>query len=287
MRRFGTLLALALALPACDGSDAVTVRDHAARVAEVACAGAYACDCNNPFTADYADEAECVSGIEQLLVDRALDDVGLSFNGDCTDRVVAALEAYSCETADEASVSAALFSASEQLRECRLFYGTAAAGESCERLDGGLGDSCNLDSFCEEGVCVAAAEGALEDRCESDDECQKAYRCQMAEDMQLRCLEQPGPGDACSMSGDCGAGVFCNTAGSCVGLPVAGQACSSIASQDGLVCVPGTACANGVCTAGSALGEACGVTCDAGLTCEGGFCVADIAAVCDYEIDAV
>lgn len=286
MRRFA--FALLLVLPGCDDDvPAVTVRDQAGVVAEAACAGAFACDCGNAFTADYADEGACVDGITELLVDRALDDVGLSFNGECADRVAAALSSYACETGDEASASATLFAAGDQLRECRLFYGTAGAGESCERLDGGLGDSCDIAHFCADGACVAAGEGAFEDRCESDADCQQAFRCDMAEDMEMRCLEQPVAGDPCSMSGDCGAGAYCNSAGTCIALPGAGQACSASQSQDGLICAPGSACANGVCNAGALSGEPCGVTCAAGLACEGGFCVAADAAVCVYEVDAV
>lgn len=286
MRRLA--FALLLVLPACDdGTPAVTVRDQASVVAEAACAGAFACDCGNAFTADYADEAMCVEGITELLVDRALDDVGLSFNGECADRVATALSSYACETADDASVSQSLFAAADQLRECRLFYGSAGAGESCERLDGGLGDSCDIAHFCADGTCVAAGEGAFEERCESDAECQQAFRCDMAEDMQMRCLAQPVAGDPCSMSGDCGAGAYCNSAGTCIALPAAGQACSASPSQDGLICAPGSACANGVCTAGAVSGDPCGVTCAAGLACEGGFCVAADAAVCVYEVDAV
>lgn len=285
MRRFALLL---LVLSACDGgSEPVTVRDQAAAVARASCAAAFACDCNNAFTQDWADEDACAQGIEDQLVDRALDDVGLSFNGGCADRVAKALGSYACETEDEVAVSDVLFGAAEQLRECRLFYGAAGAGEACERLRGGLGDSCNIDSFCSDGVCVAVGEGAFEERCESDDECQQAYRCRMADDMQLRCLAQPLAGELCSMSGDCGAGAYCNSAGSCIALPAAGQACAALPSQDGLNCAPGTACANGVCTAGAGQGQACGVTCAAGLACEGGFCVADTAAVCVYEVDAV
>jgi len=289
MRRL--VLFLMFAASGCnDGEEPVSVRDQAAGVAQAACAAAFACGCNNAFTQDYADEAECTQGVEDLLVDRALDDVGLSFNGACSERVAAALGSYACETQDEAAVSEVLFAAADQLRECRLFYGSAGAGDPCERLRGGFGDDCNLENFCDDGMCVEAVpagEGAFEARCESDGECQQAYRCQMADDMQMRCLDQPTAGEACSMSGDCGAGSYCGGAGTCVALPAAGQACSSTASQGGLICAPGSACANGVCTAGAMLGMPCGVTCAAGLTCEGGFCVAAEAAVCAYEVDAV
>ena len=286
------LALLVLLVPACEsGSDAVTVRDQAATLAEAACAGAFACGCKNPFTDDYADEAACVAGVEERLVDRALDDEGLSFNGACTDRVAAALSAYACETEDEAAVSGPLFAAAEQLRECRLFYGAAGVGEACERLDGGLGDSCGLDSFCDAGTCVAAGVAGFEERCESDGDCQQAFRClasaEDAEGAVLRCREQPSAGDACSLSGDCGPGAYCNIASSCIALPGSGQACTTVASQGGLTCAPGNACANGVCQAGAIAGDPCGVTCAAGLTCEGGFCVTGEAAVCAYEDDAV
>lgn len=283
---------LFLAVPACEiDSDPVTVRDQAATVAQAACAGAFACGCRNPLTDDYADEATCVSGVEQRLVDRAFDDVGLSFNGDCADRVASALSAFACETEDDAAVSGPLFAAAEQLRECRLFYGLAGVGEACERLDGGLGDSCGLDSFCDAGACVAAGAGGLEDRCESDGDCQQAFRCLVsaedAGDMVLRCRAQPLAGDACSMSGDCGPGAYCNIAGSCAELPGTGQACTTVVSQDGRSCAPGNACANGLCLGGAAAGDPCGVTCASGLTCEGGLCVGGGAAVCVYEDDAV
>ena len=287
MRRF-VLLALALVLSACEGeSKAVTVRDQAAKVAKAACAAAFACACDNAFSDDYADEAACVQGIEDQIVERALDDVGLSFNGGCADRVAQALGRYACETEDDAALRDDLFEAAEQLRECRLFVGSAGVGQACERLRGGLGDSCNEDGFCSDGVCVEVGAGAFEERCATDDECQQAFRCRMADDMEMRCLSQPKAGEPCSMSGDCGAGAYCNSAGSCVALPAAGQSCAALPSQDGLNCAPGTACANGVCTAGAAQGEPCGVTCAAGLICEGGFCVADTAAVCVYEVDAV
>ncbi|MGH1348642.1 MAG: hypothetical protein ACRBN8_44270 [Nannocystales bacterium] len=259
-------------------------------LAEAACAGAFACGCRNAFTDDYDDEAACVEGIEAQLVDRALDDVGLSFNGDCTDRVATALAEYACETEDEAALSGPLFAASEQLRECRLFRGTASVGDACERLDGGLGDSCGLDSFCEAGVCVAAGAGGFEDACEADADCQQAFRCLASTedpDDRLRCRAQPATSFSCSLSGDCGPGPYCSIAGSCTALPEAGQACTAIASQDGRTCAPGSACANGVCQAGAVAGDPCGVTCSAGLTCEGGFCVPGVAAVCAYELDAV
>lgn len=281
--------ALFLVFSGCEsGSDTVSVRDQAGAVAQAACAGAFACGCKNPFTDDYADEGACVSGVEQRLVDRAFDDEGLSFNGDCADRVAGALSEYACESEDEAAVNGPLFAASEQLRECRLFYGLAGVGEACERLDGGLGDSCGLDSFCDAGVCVAAGEGGFEDSCESDGDCQQAFRCLVsAEDIELRCRAQPLAGDACSMSGDCGPGAYCNIAGSCAALPGTGQACTTVVSQDGRSCAPGNACANGVCLAGAAVGDPCGVTCASGLTCEGGLCVTGDAAVCVYEDDAV
>ncbi len=290
MRHLAALALLVLLVPGCEsGSDAVTVRDQAATLAEAACAGAFACGCNNPFTDDYADEAACAEGVEARLVDRALDDEGLSFNGDCTDRVAAALSSFACETDDEAALSGPLFAAAEQLRECRLFYGVAGVGEACERLDGGLGDSCGLESFCDAGVCVAVGVGGFEESCESDGDCQQAFRClasvEDAED--LRCRAQPLAGDACSMSMDCGAGAYCSISNTCTALPAAGQACTTVASQDGLTCAPGNACANGICQAGAIAGDPCGVTCAAGLTCEGGFCVTGTAAVCAYEDDAV
>lgn len=288
MRPFA-FAALFLVFSGCEsGSDSLSVRDQASAVAQAACAGAFACGCKNPFTDDYADEAACVSGVEQRLVDRAFDDEGLSFNEDCSERVADALSAYACESEDEAALSGPLFAASEQLRECRLFYGTAGIGEACERLDGGLGDSCGMDSFCDAGVCVAAGAGGFEDSCESDGDCQQAFRCLVSsEDMVLRCRDQPLAGDACSMSGDCGPGAYCSIAGSCTALPGTGQACTTVVSQDGRSCAPGNACANGVCLAGAAVGDPCGVTCASGLTCEGGLCVTGDAAVCVYEDDAV
>lgn len=283
------LAVLFLAVPACEsGSGAVTVRDQAAAVAQAACAGAFACGCKNPFTDVYEDEAACVEGVEARLVDRAFDEQGLSFNGDCADRVTDALSAFACETEDEAAVSGPLFAAAEQLRECRLFYGLAGVGEACERLDGGLGDSCGLDSFCDAGACVAAGAGGFEKACESDGDCQQAFRCLVsAEDTELRCRAQPLAGDACSMSGDCGPGAYCNIAGSCAQLPGTGQECTTVVSQDGRSCAPGNACANGICLAGAVAGDPCGVTCAVGLTCEGGLCVTGDAAVCEYEDDAV
>ena len=283
-------LALAsLLVVACDtGSKAPSLRDQASRVAEASCGAAFACGCDNLYTDDYADETACVEGVSETLVDRALDEEGLSFNGDCVDRVEAGLQAYGCETADEAALSGPLFAASEQLRECRLFIGTSGEGQACERLDGGLGDSCDAEHFCDGGTCVAVGDGGAESRCESDGDCQLAFRCRMStEDMQLRCLAQPGVGEGCSQAGDCGPGAYCNAADTCAALPGPGQSCTSSASQDGLVCAPGSACANGVCEAGAAQGDPCGVTCAAGLTCEGGFCIVDDAAVCVYELDAV
>lgn len=285
MRRLALLLLLAAACD--DGPPAVTVRDQATQIADAACGAAFSCGCDNAFTDDYSDEDTCREGVQERIVDRALDDVGLDFDGECTDRVVEAIRSFSCETVDEAALATDLFAAADQLRECRLFHGSVGAGESCERLRGGLGDSCEQGSFCDEGTCIAVGEGRFEARCESDDECQQAFRCRLADDMQMRCLAQPVVGESCSSSGDCGAGAYCNGAGSCIAVPTAGQACSSIPSQDGRICAPGTACANGVCEAGAAQGQACGVTCAAGLTCEGGFCVAAEAAVCAYEIDAV
>lgn len=278
----------AVVLFACDSSKAPSIRDQAKTVAEAACAAAFACDCDNPYTDDYDDEAACVEGVGNTLVDRALDDVGLSFNAACVDRVATALQTFGCETPDEAAASGPLFAAAEQLRECRLFIGTAGAGESCERLGGGIGDSCDADHFCDAGTCAAVGEGGFESSCGSDSDCQRAYRCRTSsEDMTMRCLDQPGVGDPCSLAGDCSAGAYCSTAGTCSALPGPGQSCTVTPSQDGLVCAPGSACANGVCQAGAAQGEPCGVTCAEGLACEGGFCIVDDAAVCAYELDAV
>ncbi len=283
------LLALFVLMPGCyDGQEKVSLSEQARLVAEAACAGAFACDCDNAFTDDYADEAECVTEVQEMLVDRASDDVGLSFNEGCVERVAWALGRYDCQGSDEARVSTELFAAAEQLRECRLFIGSAGDGEACERLGGGLGDSCDAGHFCNEGVCVVAGGGAFEETCESDADCQQSYRCRtVEEEMQMRCLAQPEVSEACSMSGDCAPGAYCTSADTCAALPVAGQACAPSPSQTGLVCAPGSACANAVCEAGASMGMACGVTCGAGLTCEGGFCVAIEAAVCAYELDAV
>ena len=288
MRRL-QLLALSVLIPACyNGREEVSLDEQARKIAVAACAGAFGCDCDNAFTDDYADEAECVVQVQDMLVDRASDDVGLSFNGSCVDRVVWGLSTFDCEGKDTAQVSTELFAAAEQLRECRLFIGKVGAGESCERLDGGLGDNCDATHFCDEGVCVASGGGAFEESCESDVDCQQSYRCRSAAgDTRLQCLAQPDVGEACSMSGDCGPGAYCTSADTCAVLPVAGQGCAPMPSQTGLVCAPGSACSNGVCNAGAAAGQACGVTCGAGLTCEGGFCVAIEAAVCAYELDAV
>ena len=170
--------------------------------------------------------------------------------------------------------------------------GTAVAGVSAffwhGRLDGGLGDDCDAEHYCRDGACVPVGAGALDATCEEDADCQAAFRCLLSsETMRRECSPQPTMGEACSRSGDCGADAYCNAAGSCAAIPTAGQSCAPAASQTGLTCMPGSACANGVCEAGTGEGEACGVTCAPGLACESGFCRASDAAVCAFVVDAL
>lgn len=267
-----------------------SLAEHAQAIGEAVCRPAFSCDCDNESTDRFADEAACVEGVSALILDRASDDVGLTFNPDCVQTIVDALAAFGCEPVDLAGVDPSLFGPVAQLRECRLFTGMGAVGSSCVRLDGGLGDDCDLRSACDvqSNTCVAIGTGAFEDVCESDGDCQAAFRCRMSsQDMRMRCLEAPGPGEPCSMSMDCGADAYCNAAGSCVAIPTAGQSCASMPSVGGYTCSPGTDCANGICETGSLEGEACGITCGEGLACEGGFCRALDAVVCRYVVDAL
>ncbi|MEM6296850.1 MAG: hypothetical protein AAGA54_36640, partial [Myxococcota bacterium] len=270
-RRLLVVLAFGLLGPSCDEETGPSLREQAGLVAESVCRGAFACGCDNDSTDRYADEAACVTGIEDLIVERALDDVGLTFQSACVERVVAALDSYACEPEDTASIDGALFAASQQLQECRLFYGTGSAGAACSRLDGGLGDDCDAEHYCRDGACVRVGAGALDDACESDADCQASFRCLLSsETMRRQCSPQPSAGQACSDSGDCGPDAYCNAAAACAAIPGVGQSCAPSPSQTGLTCMPGSACANGVCEAGTGEGEACGVTCASGLECESG-----------------
>ncbi len=288
-----TLCALGLGFGAamsCDSDSGPGLGDQAAQVAEALCQSAFSCDCDNDSTDRYASEMECVQGVRDTIVDRAVDDVGLTYDGDCAQTVAEALGVYGCSSADDAAVDPELFRASTQLRQCRLFFGGLGPGDACQRLDGGLGDDCGPSTYCdpETNTCVAFGEGELEESCESDADCEGGLRCLMSvEDMELQCLPLPGPDEPCSLSADCGPEAYCSSAGSCVALPTAGQSCAPIAGIGGLICAPGSACANNVCEAGSAEGEACGITCGAGLGCESGFCRTVDAAVCSFAFDVL
>lgn len=287
-RRFGWVLALGVLGCQPEASEP-SLSERAEAIAQAVCAPAFTCACDNEST-DFADEAACVEGVATRIVDRASDDVGLTFDPQCADTVVEALAAFACEPVDLAAADPSLFGPFALLRECRLFFGTVGAGQPCARLDGGLGDDCGPDSVCDpqSDTCVAFGRSTFEQACESDLDCQGAYRCRLSsQDMRMRCLDAPGPGEACSMSGDCGADAYCSAAGSCVAIPTAGQGCAPTPSAAGYTCSPGTACANGICEAGSLEGEACGVTCGPGLGCEGGFCRPREAAVCQFVVDAL
>lgn len=118
------------------------------------------------------------------------------------------------------------------------------------------GSPCGTQTECVSGICVSPAP-----------ECNVGT-----------CVPAAGMGETCDAVSRCARGLFCAPGtGTCAGYADAGEECSTMACQRGLVCDGGS------CRAGPVLGEACTIPifgadpCVDGNRCSGGACVTPAA----------
>lgn len=123
----------------------------------------------------------------------------------------------------------------------------------------GLDGACNTDVcapgfFCEQialgnDVCHARKTSGS---CYGDGECAIGHHCASAS-----CVPWLGPGEACTQGqNDCGPGLWCGGAGSCIDGPTATQPCGSV-NGEVRHCIGGTCGAGSICAAWLAAGTTC------------------------------
>lgn len=112
----------------------------------------------------------------------------------------------------------------------------------------GLGESCTVDVGCDEGFCAngTCVEGEAGDPCDPDElECAGGFVC-VVEATAGTCVALPEAGDAC-IEGSCVDSAFCNASDQCESLRGAGATCD--VDNGGVECVSGTCLLSGTCAA--------------------------------------
>jgi hypothetical protein len=281
----GLGLALAGACKEDDGTGEVPADDAPQRVAGEFCAAYFACDCGD-FVDRYDSEADCKTEIAEALQDDidAGNQAGLTYHDDCPGLWIDAIGTLDCKTGIEVALDQASVEALVDITECKLFYGTAAAGEACETDAESNSDDCLPDLLCTNGICAVRTEGVAQgESCEpQDNECDAGLFCADIDgDSESVCERLPVGGETCLGALDlCDVDFFCDQASkTCVTLPGIGDDCAPVGT---LRCSAGAQCSadDDTCIAAPGAGEPCNGVCDVGLVCESEVCAKAQAALC-------
>jgi hypothetical protein len=281
----GIGLGLALA-GACkdDGTGPVDESDAPGEVAARYCAAYYGCDCDG-FTMRFDSMADCETEIAESVQDD-IDDgnaAGLTYQAACPGIWIDAVNTLECQTLLEILNDPDSVAAGQAFAECKLFYGTGAAGEPCEDDPEVPGDDCEIDLVCESGTCAVRARPLdVGDACmPSTDTCESnAFCLDIDADGDSVCEALPQLGETClGMLDFCDIEFYCDQADkTCIALPGVGEACAPLGTGR---CTEGAVCGAGdMCEAAPGAGEACTDICDVGLMCENNVCAVAAPLVC-------
>jgi hypothetical protein len=287
-----TLLATALAVPACgDGDGGLSQEDAPQAYAEAVCAALFECGCAAANA--YTSQDACVLDLAadaQAVIDEG-NAAGLTYSEACAGDLLRAFAALECSTVADLLVAPDLQREALAL-ECKLFYGTVPAGGACTALADEQGDSCVATAECEGGVCaafdVALPAGAV---CTALDTCAVGLACLDVEGAGTStCVALPSDGQTCVTTADlCGLDLVCDQATkTCEPLPGPGQPCAAMGNPAQLFarCRTGSYCdGSSTCQATPGAGEPCtiGSGCSTGLTCTAGVCALGGALVCAVD----
>lgn len=245
--------AVSCAEPAAIEVDRLDVRDELVRAF---CERQQSCDCEYR---SYDTLVDCIGAVDvaTLDLDRQLAVVGVVYDAACAGELVHALDERACGGWEPAGL--------ECEQPCKLAHGSAGLGESCEE-----------DFECDQGLVCAYDENELEYHTICIDPCAPSQRpncntvrCDdglFCDWENSRCVVPPGDGESC-FQGNCAEGTFCRFD------PVA---------QDNLCVAPGayndpcmghSECASGYCPAGFCKSPPQrGEICEAGACADGLWC---------------
>lgn len=280
-RQLAALAAIVLGAGGC-GEQSIPQGEAAQSVSRAYCKALFRCDC----ASQYGSETDCADDVERRIqVGLAEGDAsGLSYDGACVADHEAAIGDLGCDTLYDALRGGD--DPDPQLSACKVFNGSAGAGESCSTLAEIAGDNCRRGLVCAQGGCsdpksVGLVEGSacdpFTDVCNGDLECLDVKGdgmpvcaalpragepcsdtlpvCQDAacDVLEGVCVKLPGADQSClppSFEPRCNTRSLCNNdTGRCRGLPVEDEPCG----VGGSPCAPGLACADGICATGDAL----------------------------------
>lgn len=283
----GIGLGLALA-GACkdDGDNGPVDEDDApSEIAKRVCAAYFGCDCE-AFNMRFDSMADCETEYAETVQDR-IDDgnaAGLTYQAACPGLLLDALDTLHCETQFEVILDDEALAAATEFLQCKLFYGTRAAGEPCEVDPNVAGDECTKDLVCENGTCAVRVEPPeVGETClDGGPGCPSGSAClDLDADGELVCESLPGAGGTClGMLDLCGPYLFCDqTDKRCAAVASIGEACTP-----GLYpCVEGAVCGTDqMCEAAPGAGEPCTFFCAEGLTCDQNVCAVASPVICGF-----
>ncbi|MCA9653433.1 MAG: hypothetical protein H6712_11315 [Myxococcales bacterium] len=259
--------------------------DEAPQTAVSVICGAFDdCGCDPQAVAPQGCDARIDEQVRQAQGDAVA--LGLEYDAACMGNMLTTVREVGCERASDYTIEELVTLL--QRYQCKLFYGTATPGEACEAVQD-LGDSCDRNSTCVDGLCVARPETAAEgETCDVQLDffsvCVTGTYCvDVDDDGQARCVRLPKVGDACL-----GTAQICDEELSCV------DGTCALAPGDGEPCHQGGGAACGhdlvcelesvTCVAAPTGGEACLFSCATGFECDQGRCVVEEALVCDVDL---
>jgi hypothetical protein len=276
---------LALASACSEDGGTISAADTPSTWAEALCDGYYRCGCDAD-SQRFSSRADCEAEFTAWLqedIDQG-EAAGLMFDESCSGDYVDSLAELGCSTLTDLTYAGTLATYTSL---CKLFYGTKAPGESCETVD--LGDDCNLDGRCQNGLCVgASATGGEGVACSDTSQCLPGLLCINLDSGGLQngtCERLPAVGDTCLGAIDlCNFEAYCDQrTKTCAALPSDGSECSPSTSALGSRCDRNSVCGtDNVCAPAPQGGEPCVLKCADGFACEAGRCVVQQPLVCGF-----